>query len=114
MLIETLFICSLTFAAPYYDCGETWYIQMYDQRFIPEVCNGVKLVRGCMNQKTFRGITGQGKYYEEEGPIIIHIGSEHGTLTTDFDFPYSKWLISVHSVLYHELTHAKCKCDWHD
>jgi hypothetical protein len=39
MLLETMMICSLTIAAPYYDCSESWTLYLYDE-YPTDFCSG--------------------------------------------------------------------------
>jgi len=82
MLLETMMICSLTIAAPYYDCSETWTLYLYDS--YPETsCDGLL---ACS------------KYY----PPSIHYPVYQPQVWRDF---------CGFSILEHELNHLKFKDD---
>ena len=94
-MIETLItICALTFASPYYDCNEKWDIEIYDGK-IPNA----------------EGVLGRAIYKNSilEDTNIIQ-------LSHDYKERIGKWdrlMKSGGGVLWHEILHMKCKCDWH-
>ena len=101
--IGTDVICSLTDEPPYYDCSKKWYIHLYDTEF-PKTCN----------QNIAFGLAAKActKYTKFGSDVIsaeIHLGTEHGS---DTSFPYPDGP-ETQSVLYHELQHAICGCNWH-
>jgi len=89
VLLEVLFICSLTHTAPFYDCSEQWRIEVYDE---PVSCFVGYEIRaaGCTNfeTKTIR--------------IYDYAMREYGRDPAD-----------GYTVLEHELEHLKCMCDFH-
>lgn len=89
MLLEIMFICSLTNSAPFYDCSEQWQIQTYDQ---PVTCNTGQqiLAAGCTN-------------FESKTIKIYEYAMNN----------YGKDPSDGLTVLGHELEHLRCMCDFH-
>ena len=94
MIELALTICALTFMAPYYDCSEQWDINVYDTEFIK--C-GSKEVLGCA---TYDRLFGNNKI------DLVQNHDERVGLHTP--------KLKHESILWHELIHLKCKCDWHE
>ena len=96
-------ICSRTHVEPYYNCSKKWTIFLYDEEF-PQTCNeniAVGLAaRGCTKSVT---------YDNQVLSADIHLGTEHGA-QAEFPFPDGP---AYQSILYHELQHAICGCNWH-
>ena len=99
--IET--ICSLTTIEPYYDCREKWYLISYDEEF-PSHCNDI-VAAGLASKACTKYTT----YGNDVISAEIHLGTLHGA---DTNFPYPGGP-AKQSVLYHELQHAICGCNWH-
>jgi len=96
-------ICSLTTVEPYYDCSKKWSIILYDEKF-PERCNQ-NIATGLISKACTKYTTFGSDVISAE----IHLGTEHGS---DTSFPYPGGP-EKQSVLYHELQHAICGCNWH-
>ncbi len=94
MILEILTICSLLQGGGF-DCSEQWDIYIHDDPRVTQFCNNVE-----------RG-TGEGcywKYYNGQRVVTeVHISlpGQHGK---------DLW---GNTVLWHELQHAICACDWH-
>jgi hypothetical protein len=88
MLLEVMFICSLTHAYPFYDCSEHWKIEVYDEPVSCFVGHEI-LAAGCTNfeTKTIR-------IYDYA--LLVYGNDQYGF-----------------TVLEHELEHLKCMCDFH-
>ena len=85
-------ICALTFTSPYYDCSEHWDIQIYEDAIPNSSAIGQSLWdRNILTKKEKISLVGD--YKEREG---IH---DH--------------FLKGGGVLWHEILHMKCKCDWH-
>ncbi len=101
--IGTDVICSLTAEPPYYDCSKKWNIHLYDTEF-PKTCN----------QNIAFGLASKActKYTKFGSDVIsadIYLGTEHGS---DTSFPYPDGP-EKQSILYHEIQHLICVCNWH-
>jgi len=102
MIIETFLICSLTMLAPYYDCDEQWIINIHDTEDIWAYC-----YKGWdLKQHPDKITTGCRKNYFNLNSMQNEINVGTGMNEPDHWFG--------HSVLYHELEHARCDCDFHD
>jgi len=87
-MIETiLIICALTLEAPFYDCSEQWTIEIHDSLFLQDP-NGY-------------WVTGYADYKNN----VIGIG------TARMD---SCWDGRCLPLLWHELKHLQCDCNWHE
>lgn len=96
-------ICSLTNMAPYYDCSTQWTIFMYDDEFT-DTCN----------QNVAVGLAAKActMYVSYDNKVLsadIHLGIGHD-LESEHPFPGGP---EYQSILYHELQHATCGCNWH-
>ena len=93
MIELVLTICALTFASPYYDCNENWDIYLHDTELIE--CGG-REVLGCA---TFN------RLFENNKIDIVS------------DYPIRDGLhtpkLKHEDILWHELLHQMCSCDWH-
>jgi len=101
--IVTDVICSLTSEPPYYDCSKKWNIHLYDTEY-PKTCN----------QNIAFGLASKAcaKYTKSGSDVIsadIYLGTKHGS---DTSFPYPDGP-EKQSVLYHEIQHLICGCNWH-
>ncbi len=93
MILEVLVICSLTTTSPFYDCSETWEIYLHDTGDMRPFCE-YNLDRG----------TGEGCHkWDGKTNQQIHIALDKQHLKD----------VWKQTVLYHEIKHAMCKCDWH-
>ena len=94
MIELILTICALTFASPYYDCNENWDIYLHDEELVK--CGGGEAL-GCAT------------YYRVFGNDKIDLVS---------DYPEREGLHSPklkhNNILWHELLHQMCECDWHE
>src|SRR3970282_894824 len=83
----------IPFASPYYDCSQEWDIVIYDGK-IPNA-----------ERALGRAIYKNGIF---EDTNIIQLS--HG-----YKDRIGKWdhLMNGGGVLWHEILHMKCKCDWH-
>ena len=93
MAIEFIMtICALTFTSPYYDCSEHWDIQIYD---------------GAIPDSNAIGTS----HWDHN----IFTNDERISLVHDYKERIGKYdhLIKGGGVLWHEILHMKCKCDWH-
>lgn len=88
MLLETLLICSLIYASPYYDCSEHWKIEVYDKPILCHEDHDI-LAAGCTNFETKTIKIYDYAMYEYEK-------DEYGLTTLE-----------------HELEHLRCMCDFH-
>lgn len=95
MIELAMTICALTFMAPYYDCSEQWDINVYDTKLID--CGSSKEVLGCASYDRLFGndkVDLVQNHYETMGKHTPKLKHE--------------------SILWHELLHLTCQCDWHE
>jgi len=91
-MIETILtICALTMISPYYDCSEKWNIIIYDGN-IPDSENAL----------------GTAMYDTPYGKEI-ELVSKHSSSTGVHDK-----MLKGGGVLWHEILHMYCKCNWHE
>lgn len=93
-MIETIItICALTMVTPYYDCNSHIDIEIYNGT-IPDRMNSL-------------GMSMYGHSIFDTGGTI--------KLVHDYKVKTGKWdhLLKGKGVLWHEILHMKCKCDWH-
>ncbi len=95
MIELVLTICALSFVAPYYDCSEEWDINVHDTEYVK--CGRGKEVLGCA---TYDRLFGNDK---------IDLVSDHSE-RTGLHTPKLKH----ESILWHEILHLTCECDWHE
>ncbi len=96
MIELVLTICALTFASPYYDCNENWDIYLHDEKALkcgrPEPTS-----LGCATYNT--------PFKDDK----IDLVSDY----TERDGKHSPKL-KHNDILWHELLHQMCECDWHE
>lgn len=97
MIIEYLVICSLTFTAPYFDCDEKWSITLVSS---PEM-----LAKLCKSDYVF------------EVPGCASMLVPQDLICTVCPKPILNKIYMIYpelpGTLAHELSHLKCRCDWH-
>lgn len=97
-MIETIItICALTMVSPYYDCNSEWNIIIYDETTdkIPGSSSAIGSATWTKNMLS------------EKGQIeLVH---NYKDLKGKRDH-----LLKGGGVLWHEILHMKCKCNWHD
>jgi len=94
-MIEPVFImtiCSLTLMSPYYDCSSEVTIQIYEDR-LPDT-KAIGITEWTRNPFLGKGIISLAGDYKERRGTHDHFLKGGG-------------------VLWHEILHIKCKCDWH-
>ena len=95
MIELALTICALTFVAPYYDCSEEWNIYVHD-------VNGLKCGRE------------EARYL---GCATFHIPFKNDKIDIVSNYPERTGVHTpklIHEdILWHELLHQMCECDWH-
>lgn len=93
MIITVFAICAVL-ASGGYDCDEKWAIYVYDDMDVWKYCYpGVRSFH--------LSIAGCGTFDNMRGHSIILGNSGYGTSHTG------------HSVLYHEILHLQCLCNFH-
>lgn len=85
-------ICALTFTSPYYDCSDEWDIMIYDDKIIGSDALGTAdWTRNVFDDR--KKISLVHDYKTKEGK------HDH--------------LMKGGGILWHEILHMKCECDWH-
>lgn len=94
-MIETIItICALTMISPYYDCNSHINIEILSER--------------SLNDNLSIGTAEYGhSIFDNNGTIqLVHDYKERTGLRDH--------LLKGKGVLWHEILHMKCKCDWHE
>lgn len=89
-------ICALTFVSPYYDCSEKWDIQIYD-----DTVNKIPHTRGAIGTASWD----RNVFTDREKISLVHNYKEREGIHDHY--------LKGGGVLWHEILHMKCKCDWH-
>jgi len=95
-MIETIItICALTLISPYYDCNNEWDIIIYDKT--TDIIPGTDKAIGSASYSR--------PIFDKPAIGLVH----------DYKERVGKWdhMTKGGGVLWHEILHMKCKCDWH-
>ena len=106
MLEMVMMICAITSVSPYYDCGESWIIVLEDSPTVPSVHD--------------ESVTG----YAIDATLLecYPISETYPTIKNKDSY---EWLVIGKTkrdacfdgiclpVLWHEMEHLMCDCDWH-
>ena len=95
MIELVLTICALTLASPYYDCNENWDINVHDTEYID--CGRGEEILGCA---TFYRV-----FENDKIDIVSDYSERKGEHTPK---------LKHEDILWHELIHLMCECDWHE
>ena len=105
-------ICSLTDEEPYYDCSENWFLAFSNSTWI--VTPAKKYVSGWSVHENL----------VDRYPICeAYVGFEERFGEEYCDSPYfgfgnskldSCWDDKCISLIWHEIKHMKCNCNWHE
>jgi len=92
-----LTICALTFASPYYDCNENWDINIHDDELLK-----------CGREEA--SSLGCATYY------LFSKGDKRIDIVSDYPERDGKHTpkLKHEDILWHELIHLICECDWHE
>lgn len=96
MIELVLTICALTFASPYYDCNENWDIILHDEE---------NLKCGRPEPKSLGCATYHIPFIDDKIDIVSDYSERTGTHTPK---------LKHEDILWHELLHLMCECDWHE
>jgi len=107
-MIETvLIICAIIAASPYYDCEQEWVVLIHDKYSIKSVytdswVSGYAVSDNWLDRKPI------GLYHPELAQYNDKEWLSIGKLKRD-----SCWDDRCYPLLWHEMKHLKCNCNWH-